>query len=87
MESRRWAIVMTAAAIGGGMSLAVGACGEDERGSVQIEGSTTGAGTSTTSTTGTSTTGTSTTPGTATSTTPTTPTTGTETVETTTTER
>jgi len=55
------AMVLTSLVLGAGAGVAVGGCGED-RGSVEVEGGTTGtAGTSTTSTTETSTTETSTT--------------------------
>ena len=65
---RRLAIVLASAALGVGASLGVGACGED-RGSVEIEGGTTGG-----STTGGSTTGaTETAPGTGAETAPTSP--------------
>jgi len=39
--------LLVAASLGGGASLAVGACGGDDRGGVEVEGSTTGAETST----------------------------------------
>ena len=51
MDLRRWEIVFLAALIGGGVSFAVGSCGGEDRGSVEVEGSTTGAGTSTVGTT------------------------------------
>ena len=54
MERRRLAIVASSAALGVGVALGAGACGED-RGNVDVEGSTTGSGT--TGTTGTGTTG------------------------------
>ena len=43
--------MLLAALIGGGVSFAVGSCGGEDRGSVEVEGSTTGAGTSTVGTT------------------------------------
>lgn len=44
MEGKRWAIVASSAALGVGVALGAGACGED-RGNVDVEGSTTGGGT------------------------------------------
>jgi iron uptake system component EfeO len=41
LERRRWAIVASSAALGVGVALGAGACGED-RGNVDVEGSTTG---------------------------------------------
>jgi hypothetical protein len=41
---KKMALILACAALGAGASLAVGACGED-RGSVEVEGGTTGAGT------------------------------------------
>jgi iron uptake system component EfeO len=49
LNGKRWAVVVVSAALGVGASLAVGACGED-RGSVDIEGSSTGSSTASTST-------------------------------------
>ena len=46
MERKRWAIVASSAALGVGVALGAGACGED-RGNVDVEGSTTGGGTNT----------------------------------------
>lgn len=57
MERRRWAIVAVSAVLGGGLAVAAGSCGGEDRGEVSVQGAETG-----TSTTGTSTTGTTTTP-------------------------
>ncbi len=46
MERNRWAIVAISAALGVGVALGAGACGED-RGNVDVEGSSTGGGTNT----------------------------------------
>ena len=46
MDGKRWAIVASSAALGAGIALGAGACGED-RGNVDVEGSTTGGGTDT----------------------------------------
>ncbi len=51
MERRRLAIVASSAALGVGVALGAGACGED-RGNVDVEGSTTGSGTTGSGTTG-----------------------------------
>lgn len=51
MERKRWVILVVAGALGAGGSVAVGACGGDDRGSVEIETSTSGTG-ATTETTG-----------------------------------
>ena len=50
MERKQWLVVLLAGLIGTGLALAVGACGEDDKGSVNVEGGTTGStgGTSTT---------------------------------------
>ncbi len=42
MSGRGWLAVLASGVAGLGLSLGVGACGEDERGSVTIEGGTTG---------------------------------------------
>jgi len=47
LDRKRWVIMIVAAALGGGLSLAVGSCGGEDRGSVEIEDSTSGTGTST----------------------------------------
>jgi iron uptake system component EfeO len=49
LNGKRWAVVVLSAALGVSASLAVGACGED-RGSVDIEGASTGSSTGSTST-------------------------------------
>ncbi len=48
MNSKRWVTLIVAAALGGGLSVAVGSCGGEDRGSVEVESSTAGAETSTT---------------------------------------
>lgn len=68
MTGRGWLAVLMSAVAGVSLSLGVGACGDDDRGAVTIEGGTTGT-TGTTGVTGTTPTGT------APSTTPTTETT------------
>lgn len=60
MDSKRWAIVVLAALLGGGVSVAVGSCGGEDRGSVEVENA--GTGTTGTGTTGTGTVGTTTAP-------------------------
>ena len=55
MSGRAWLAVVVSGLAGFGVALGVGACGEDDRGSVTIEG---GTGTTGTGTTGTGTTGT-----------------------------
>jgi iron uptake system component EfeO len=55
MAGRTWLVVGVSAALGFGVALGVGACGDDDRGSLEIEGGTTG-------TTGTGTVGTDTAP-------------------------
>jgi iron uptake system component EfeO len=56
MAGRQWAAVLAAAVIGAGGATLIASCGDDDEGSVQIEGGTTG--TTGTGTTGTGTTGT-----------------------------
>jgi iron uptake system component EfeO len=51
LNGKRWTAVLVSAALGVGASVAVGACGEDRGGSVDIEGDSTGASTGSTSTT------------------------------------
>jgi len=51
LKKKRWVTVIVAAALGGGASFAVGSCGGDDRGGVEVEGSTTGSETSTVQTT------------------------------------
>ena len=69
---RKVLIVVVAGALGAGASVAIGACGEDREGDVQIEGGTTGTGGASTggATTGGTTTGGATTGGATTGTTP-----------------
>jgi len=57
-DGRRWDVnvkrlvtLLVAASLGGGVSLVVGSCGGDDRGGVEVEGSTSGAETSTAETT------------------------------------
>ena len=59
MSGRAWLAVLVSGLAGFGVALGVGACGEDDRGSVTIEG---GTGTTGTGTTGTGTVGTTTAP-------------------------